>query len=66
MSGLKYWANESGRNAVSVLLVGFGLLLMVVTRILLPRFSTFAIVIGACFIATGAVRLIAGHRHDRH
>jgi len=65
MSGLKYWANESGKNAVSILLIGFGVLLMVVTKMLLARFFTAAIVIGICFIGAGTARFMVSHHRTK-
>ena len=59
--GMKYWANDSGRNVMPGLVVGLGILLMVLNQFLPERFSTAAFVIGICFIATGIIDLVVRH-----
>jgi hypothetical protein len=59
--GLKYWANDSGRNVMPGLAVGLGVLLMVLTQFLPERYSTVSFVVGICFIATGIIDLVIRH-----
>ena len=56
--GMKYWANDSGRNVMPGLAVGLGVLLIVLTQFLPERYSTVVFVVGICFIAIGIVDLV--------
>jgi len=59
--GLKYWANDSGRNVMPGLAVGLGVLLMALNQFLPERYSTVAFVVGVCFIAIGIIDLVIRH-----
>lgn len=59
--GLKYWANDAGRNIMPGLAVGLGVLLLVVTQFLPERYSTAGFVIGIGFIAAGIIDLVLRH-----
>ena len=65
MSGLKYWAGYSGRKIVPGLLIGLGILIMVVTQILLVRFSMAGFDTGIFLVVVGITGLIAGQSQGR-
>jgi hypothetical protein len=51
------WAGQFGGKAVSGLLAGVGILLMIVTEITPPKFSITVMAISFCFIALGIIVL---------
>jgi len=65
MSGQKHWIGYFGRRAVSGLLIGFGILLIVLTQFILTRFSTLGFVIGFCLIVAGVIGLLIRYGSGR-
>ena len=59
--GLKYWANDPGRNLMPGLLVGFGVLLLAATRFSPEQNFNAILVIGIGFIVSGIVSSIIRH-----
>ena len=59
--GLKYWANDSGRNVMPGLLMMLGVVLMVVMQFFPTRFSIVVYAIGICLIATGLITAVTRH-----
>lgn len=59
------WASRSGGKVVSGLLIGFGVLLLVVTEILPCQFSKTIMAISFCIIAFGIIGLFIGYRRLR-
>ncbi len=65
MSGHKHWAEIFGSKVISGFLVGFGLLLIVFTQFLLPKFANAGFITGLCLVLAGIIGLLLRDASER-
>ena len=58
MNGQDYWATHHGSKAISGLLIGIGLLVMVLTQYIFTEYSETGFNVSICFIVAGAIGLL--------
>jgi len=58
MNGQDYWATHHGGKAVSGLLIGIGILVMVLTQYIFTEYSETGFTVSMLFIAAGTIGLL--------